>query len=128
MSDVIEIYCDDASHEGRRWVVARLTRDDSEDQPWWKPAEGNRSLRGSEVVQFLDEDTALTGRATLKINPASVGDGQPVGERLRVRYRLRCRLCGLAVSAREDKAKSVFDKLAANDVRALALRALAAIV
>ncbi|HME47591.1 hypothetical protein [Mycobacterium sp.] len=121
MSTTIEVYCDDESHEGRRWVVDVLTRGD--DGFWHGVAHPGRGT-GS-AVQFLADDAPLTGRKLP--DPPSDDDG-PVGERLRVRYRLRCRLCGRAVSLREQNAVPVLETLVANNIHSISLRGLAAII
>jgi hypothetical protein len=110
--DRIEIYCDDSSHEDRRWVVDVLARDEHgwHDQDWGKSGRKGRSL------QFVKE----TVGAELKYPNDPVPD--------RVRYRFHCRLCGRSVVAQFDKATVTCDTLAANGVSQISLRSLAAIV
>lgn len=119
----IEIYCDDPSHEGRRWIVAVLARGD--DGFWYGGHHHGQAL------QFLDVDDRMTGR-----HPDPVpDDDSPVGERLRARYRLRCRCevssgrrCGRSVVLREENATPIFDMLAANNIRKVSLQGLTATI
>lgn len=107
MNDTIEVYCDDCddqSHEGRRWVVDVLTRGDD---GFWSTKRHPGRGTGS-AVQFLADDDRLTGRKL----PDPPDEDSPVGDRLRGRYRLRCRHCGFAVVLREENAVPVFETLA----------------
>lgn len=116
----IEVYCDDESHAHRRWIVASVMRGDG----LWHASGGAHGRGTGSAVQFLADDDRMTGR-----HPDSLpDDDSPVGERLRMRYRLRCRLCGRTVVLREDKAVPVFETLTANNIHAVSLRGLAAIV
>jgi len=116
----IEIYCDEPSHDDRRWTVELLTRGDD---GFWS-AKRHPGLGTGSAVQFLADDDRLTGRKL----PDPPDEDSPVGDRLRGRYRLRCRHCGFAVALREENAVPVFERLAANDIHAVSLRGLAAIL
>jgi hypothetical protein len=102
----VEIFCDDTSHEGRRWVVAVLVRGDEH----WHPehVEGRRLSHTGSVVQFL-------------ATPGSVGPA-------RVRYNFRCELCGRCVTSRGEKMIPVLDTLGAAGRTSISLHGLAAIL
>jgi hypothetical protein len=121
----IEVYCDD-SHE--RSVVAVLTRGDD---GFWHGVHHPGRGTGS-ALQFLADDVPLTGR---NIDPSTAPDDDPVGDRLRARYRLRCRyevmpgrLCGRAMVLREQTAVPVLEALVAKNIHSISLRGLAAIL
>jgi hypothetical protein len=102
----VEIFCDDTSHEGRRWVIVVLTRGDEH----WHPeyVEGRRLSHTGSVVQFL----------------AASGSSGPA----RVRYNFRCELCGRCVTSRGAKMIPILDTLGAAGRTSISLRGLAAIL
>jgi hypothetical protein len=110
----IEIYCDDSSHEDRRWVVDALARDEH----GWHPQHWGKSGRkgAKSTMQFVKE----TVGAELKYSNDPAPD--------RVRYRFRCHLCGVTVVARFDNATVICDTLAEHGVSQISLSSLAAIV
>lgn len=117
----IEIYCEEPSHEGRRWSTTYLWADypglakgDSRYPRWVSSRNDNdRLLRGATPVGSVPEIPFFAA-------PESDGD--------RVRHKLRCRHCGLCVERRDDAVQRGLTRLADAGVTNIRLTALAAIL
>jgi hypothetical protein len=114
MTQTIEVYCDDPSHEPRRWVVDVLARNEH----GWHPADWGKSGRkgAKSTLQFIND-----GHVDLNDRPLEGPD--------RTRYKFRCGLCaGRCVEVRFERGKVVFDTLFRNGYDSISLASLAAIV
>ena len=100
----IEIYCDDGSHEGNRWVVVVLARAESNWHAEYVPDQP-LTHTGS-VVQWLAV-------------PGAKGPARP-------RYRFRCKQCGRCVESTDPT--EALDTLASNGIESISLKNLAAIL
>ena len=116
MSDTIEIYCRDSSHEERRWVIDVYGRTDDGYWVSQRPAE----LTGKPSRQVLEDNQYRPGSA---LHPARV---QRMTGEVRVRHKLRCTLCGLTKVVRDDRFQVALTALAAAGHSDVSLAALAA--
>jgi len=112
----VQIICDDASHaRGKVTTIEQFVRGlHSEDDPTWRKRGDSRRS-----AEYLRGDTPSPRPTPWVERPGPV-------DRERIRYDLECKLCGLKVPARRDRLLEVLDALAANGVRSITLRGLAA--
>jgi hypothetical protein len=118
----IEIYCDDPSHPGTRWLVDRFANMGPGDwvcvselpgaEPIWRPRDARTLL-----------DTATNADLSVPFSP-------PVT--VRVRYKFQCRKCmrrrgrESTTLAREQQLAKIFDTLIANGKESISLAELSA--
>ena len=104
-TDTIEVYCDDRSHEPRRWTWPLARGEDH----WHADDTPDQRLRHTaSVVQYL----------------AAPGGSGPA----RARYKFECELCGRCVEGRGDRVTPMLDALSQHGQRTVSLRLLAAIL
>ena len=136
---VIEIYCRDRSHEDRRWIVGAFSADivasDRPDAmwwtpelyaagpgPWWTPAVKKAHMKGQLSAQLLDGDRYVP---LARLIPSRGGER---AEPTRVRYKLRCRLCGRSVVCGDERMQEILTRLAGRGGTDISLAGLAAII
>ena len=99
----IEIYCDDSSHEDRRWFVNAFAAPGfTAPYKWRVGAARPHAFKGIRIAE-----QRLPGRT---------------------RYKLPCDLCGRSVVVRAERMHPVLDKLAEGGVSEISLTGLAAIL
>lgn len=144
---MVQVVCDDRSHEGRTVKIANFTYCDitkvlpdvyGDADPymeWWFDLPATLDGEGYESPAPLPDPqqnmqahewrtgmwTALYDNQKAEWPTESTVDG-------RKRYSMQCNLCGLHVVAREEVIDPVLDKLAVNGVTSIELTHLAAIV
>ncbi|MCV7150524.1 hypothetical protein [Mycolicibacterium pyrenivorans] len=110
---MITVYCDDSSHAERRWEIAAFTQTGFGGWSAIASAERQLSMSNGLEVFLADADRYLPQDAT--------------GTAVRMRHRLRCRICGWNRVYRGETLKPVFDKLAECGVDTISVKAIAAL-
>jgi hypothetical protein len=105
----VEIYCDDLSHDERRWVVEQFAKTGPAE---WLPDPSWKLRRGHATHQRID-----VGRGEAITSASGVAPNTEI----RDRYSLRCHKCGLSVTVRGERLGVILDGIADADVSELSL-------
>jgi hypothetical protein len=154
MADRLEVVCREASHERKRHVATfergpvpaplrtpavSLRRSaglpdpqadlERSGQAWREVPSGRPRPDQRRAGLHLDLDRMTrTGRELVddQVSEPDWRDEQPDPSAVRVRYRLRCGLCGLSLAVRDDTLQPVLDHLAGSGLSEISLKMLAA--
>lgn len=126
----IDVYCDDESHAQRRWDITTFVIDPSHTPPTWGLYAESKKWRSGHGQQLTraHADTRVVLRGNRRLTGDALTDDSLADPEVRVRYRLRCKLCGRSDEFRGEKMHVALDRMALGGVSHVSLARLAAIL